>query len=141
MREHARVFLSSLKPLKRKEGGSSFEGTSMRNYCSWCHQADEPSSLPGQSSVQTITKSPTCPQCHRAITLITIRRACEMVSKSKRTMYQWMEKGLVSTVRSSSGTPLVCLSSLFSPSEEEARQHLRERRDELEQSGRKREVS
>lgn len=113
----------------------------MRNYCSWCHQADEPSSLPGQSSVQTITHSPTCPQCHRAITLITIRRACEMVSKSKRTMYQWMEKGLVSTVRSSSGTPLVCLSSLFSPSDEEARQYMRERRDALEKSMRKHEVS
>lgn len=111
----------------------------MRNYCSWCHQADEPSSLPG--SVQTTRNSPSCPQCQRAIILITIRKACEMVSKSKRTMYQWMEKGLVSTVRSSSGTPLVCLSSLFSPSEKEARQHLRERRDALEKRMRKREVS
>jgi len=56
-------------------------------------------------------------------------------------MYQWMEKGLVSTVRSSGGTPLVCLSSLFSPSDEEARQHLRERRYALEKRMRKREVS
>jgi len=139
--EHACAFLSSLKPLKRKEGNTSFGGTAMRNYCTWCHQADEPLSLPGKPPVQNIIKSPTCPHCHRAITLITIRRACEMVSKSKRTMYQWMEKGLVSTVRSSSGTPLVCLSSLFSPSEEEARQHLRERRDSLEKSVRKHEVS
>lgn len=113
----------------------------MKNYCSWCHQADEPLSLPSQPSTQDITKSPTCPQCHRAITLITIRRACEIVNKSKRTMYQWMGNGLVSTLRTSSGTSLVCLSSLFSPSDEEAHQHLRERRGALEKSVRKRAVS
>jgi hypothetical protein len=102
----------------------------MRNYCSWCHQADEHSSLPGQPPVQGITKSPTCPQCHRSITLITIRRACEMVSKSKRTMYQWIEKGMVSTVRCSSGAPLICLTSLFAPTDEEFRDHLRDKREQ-----------
>ena len=113
----------------------------MMNYCNWCHQAEEPFSSPGQPLVQNVPKSPTCPRCHRAITLITIRKACEMVSKSKRTIYQWIERGLVSTVRTARGTPLICLSSLFSPSDEEARQHLRERRDYLEESVRKRKVS
>lgn len=42
----------------------------MTNYCTWCHQADEPSSLPGQPTEQGIAKSPTCPRCHRTITLI-----------------------------------------------------------------------
>ena len=91
----------------------------MTNYCTWCHQADEPSSLPGQPTEQGIAKSPTCPRCHRTITLITIRKACDLVCKSKRTMYQWIDKGLVSIVRSTSGTPLVCFSSLFVPSGEE----------------------
>ena len=104
----------------------------MTNYCPWCHQADEPCSLPGQPTVQGIAKSPTCPRCHRAITLITIRRACEMVNKSKRTMYQWINNGLVSKVRSASGAPLVCFSSLFAPSDEEADEHSEESRDYLE---------
>lgn len=90
------------------------------NYCAWCHQAEEPLSLPGQPFVQSIPKAPTCPSCQCIITLVTIRKACELVCKSKRTIYQWIEKGLVSTVRTASGTPLVCLSSLFAPRDEES---------------------
>lgn len=113
----------------------------MKNYCSWCHQADEPLSLPGQPAMPNNPKSPTCASCHRPIMLITISKACELVSKSKRTLYQWIEKGLVSVVRTSGGTPLVCLSSLFAPSEHEVREHLQSKRDELKKSVRKRAVS
>jgi hypothetical protein len=113
----------------------------MKNYCSWCHQADEPLSLPGQAPMPNTPKSLTCPSCYRPIMLITICKACELVSKSKRTLYQWIERGLVSTVRTTSGTPLVCLTSLFAPSNEEAREHFRPKRDVLEQTVRKREVS
>lgn len=113
----------------------------MINYCVWCHQADEPLSLPGQPAVRAVAKSPTCPQCHRMITFITIRKACELVSKSKRTMYEWIDKGLVSTVRSSSGAPLICLSSLFAPSKDEVREHLRQKHHHFKESVRKREVS
>jgi len=56
-------------------------------------------------------------------------------------MYKWIEKGLVSTVRTATGAPLICLSSLFNPSEEQIREHLRERRNHLEKTVRKREVS
>src|SRR5713101_1165728 len=101
----------------------------MTNYCSWCHQADEPLSLPAQPPALTISKSPLCPQCHRPVTLVTIGRACEIVSKSKRTIYQWMENGLISTVRTSGGAPLICFSSLFTPSEKEFGEYMQEKRD------------
>jgi hypothetical protein len=58
-------------------------------------------------------KSPACPECRREITLITIRRACEIVCKSRQTIYRWIRQELVSTLRSANGQQLVCLSSLF----------------------------
>ena len=105
----------------------------MKNYCGWCHQADMPFSLPGQTQVQTASKFPTCPQCHRAITLITMRKACELVSKSKRTLYQWIDKGLVSMIRSASGSPLICLTSLFIPSDEELNKCPQKKEDDTEE--------
>lgn len=112
----------------------------MTNYCTWCHQAEESFSLPGQPLVQSIPKSPTCPRCHRAITLITIRKACELVSKSKRTIYQWIEKRFVSTVRTASGSPLVCLSSLFAPRDEETGESVQQQRTVGKESVQKRAI-
>jgi excisionase family DNA binding protein len=45
--------------------------------------------------------------------LIGITAAAEVVKVSRKTIYQWIEKGLVSTVRSAAGRQLVCFSSLF----------------------------
>ena len=95
----------------------------MEKYCSWCHQSNR---LLSQPSVQNTPKSPICPLCHRTVTLITIRRACDLVSKSKKTIYTWIDKGLVTVVRSASGGPLICLSSLFIPTSEEGDDRIRE---------------
>ena len=89
----------------------------MNSYCSWCHQTEDCLQIPGKPLMHNSAKYPSCPQCSREIKLITIRRACEVVSKSKKTIHEWVNKGLVSTVRSASGTPLICLSSLFVPSD------------------------
>lgn len=86
---------------------------SHNGYCCWCHQSDDPFSIAGQYAHGSIW--PTCPQCHRPIILVTIRKASEVSSKSRRTIYQWIDKRLVSAVRTASGAPLICLSSLFSP--------------------------
>jgi excisionase family DNA binding protein len=47
------------------------------------------------------------------ITLISITAAAQVVNVSRKTIYQWIEKGLISTVRSAAGRQLVCFSSLF----------------------------
>ncbi len=108
----------------------------MKNYCGWCHQSDDALSLPGQLLPQN-APSPACPQCHRSITLVAIRKACELVGKSKRTIYQWIDKGLVSTVRSASGAPLICMSSLFAPADEKAHESSQKRHDQMKKTVRK----
>ena len=91
----------------------------MKNYCTWCHQTDEFLTSPGKPIAPISLKSPTCPQCHREITLMTFPRACQIVGISRKTMYQWVDKKLVSAVRSASGRLLICFSSLFDPSDED----------------------
>jgi excisionase family DNA binding protein len=112
----------------------------MTTYCAWCHQADEYSSLPGQPRKNT-AKSPTCPRCRRDIALVTIRKACEIVGKSARTIHRWIEDGRVTAVRTSGGAPLICLSSLFVPDDEEFRECLRRELDPLKKSVPKRAIS
>jgi hypothetical protein len=41
----------------------------MKNFCNWCHQGDEALASPEKPAVQTSAKAPTCPQCHRGITI------------------------------------------------------------------------
>jgi hypothetical protein len=90
----------------------------MKNFCNWCHQGDAGLASQEKPVVQASAKAPICPQCRRGITLVTIPKACEIVSVSRKTMYQWIDKGLVSTMRSASGRLLICLTSLFGPSNE-----------------------
>jgi uncharacterized protein YbaR (Trm112 family) len=85
----------------------------MMEYCSWCHQSLESHRVTGQTTLLTPTKPLACPECRREITLITIRRACEIVCKSRQTIYRWIRQELVSTLRSANGQQLICLSSLF----------------------------
>jgi hypothetical protein len=89
----------------------------MTDYCSWCHQTDDGGQPADQPAMHNALAYPNCPKCSRLIKLITIRKACEVVSKSKKTIHEWMNKGLVSSMRSASGTPLICYSSLFVPQE------------------------
>jgi excisionase family DNA binding protein len=84
----------------------------MENSCSWCHQNDV-ILFPGVLSAQDTHRSPRCPGCARVITLISITAAAQVVNVSRKTIYQWIEKGLISTVRSAAGRQLVCFSSLF----------------------------
>ena len=90
----------------------------MENYCGWCHQTDDPLLLPGKRIVLALQKSFACPQCHREIALISLRKAAEIAGVSRKTIYQWINKGLVSTVRIANGRLLICFSSLFKPSSE-----------------------
>jgi excisionase family DNA binding protein len=97
----------------------------MRNYCGWCHQADEPLLLPGNPPVRNSPNSLACPQCRREIALIQIHQACKIVGVSRKTMYQWIDKGQVSAVRSASGRLLICFSSLFGALKEEIRERVK----------------
>jgi len=62
-----------------------------------------------------------CPECGRSIKLVAIRTASEIVGVSRKTMYQWIDKGWVSTARIASGRQLVCLTSLLHDSSREDR--------------------
>src|SRR6266566_2281151 len=85
----------------------------MENYCEWCHQGDGSVALPAVPSLQNAMRSPRCPKCERVIALISITTASQVVNVSRKTIYLWIEKGLVSTVRIAGGRQLVCFSSLF----------------------------
>ena len=89
----------------------------METYCEWCHQGDHSVPLPAVPSLQNALKSPRCPKCQRGIALISITTASQVVNVSRKTIYLWIEKGLVSTVRIAGGRQLVCFSSLFSKSD------------------------
>lgn len=102
----------------------------MKDHCNWCHQSEAPIFLADHSGPLDMGKSFRCPQCDRGITLVTIRRACELVNVSKKTMYHWIHKGRVSTQKIASGRRLICLSSLLIPSGKDSDVHLELRIDE-----------
>ena len=83
--------------------------TGLSSACSWCHQGAE--AVP-QARAQSYTTTQ-CPECRRAITLVTIETACKTVRVSRKTMYAWIEKGWARSVQVSSGRSLLCFSSLF----------------------------
>ena len=62
-----------------------------------------------------------CPNCQAAIRLVSITRACQATKVSRKTMYKWIQKGHVTSVRISSGRRLICFSSLFLPNHSVAR--------------------
>ena len=92
----------------------------MESPCSWCHQGNNSVKTPVVPLLQHSLKSPRCPLCQRAIALVSVTTASAAVNVSRKTIYQWIEKGLVSTVRSAGGRQLVCFSSLFNQSCEAA---------------------
>ena len=86
----------------------------MKDYCTWCHQADG-ISYPALASTFASSRSILCALCSRAIVLIDVRHACEIVGKSRKTIYQWIHTERVKTVRVAGGRQLICYSSLFLP--------------------------
>jgi excisionase family DNA binding protein len=88
----------------------------MDSYCPWCHQTEHIFAMPETPALQDPVRSPKCPQCHRLISLVGITSAAKVMNVSRKTIYQWIDKGLVTTCRTASGRQLVCYSSLFNGS-------------------------
>jgi hypothetical protein len=97
--------------------GNSVGQRGFQDHCYWCHQTGDPTLSVGESIPQRINTSIKCPQCQRPITLITIRKACELVGVCKKTMYCWICKGRVHTLKIASGRKMICLSSLLAPND------------------------
>ena len=77
--------------------------------CLWCHQGDQP--LPEvQLRKPEVTQ---CPICHRSIALVTIEIACRAIQVSRKTLYKWIDKGMVQRVKAANGRSRLCFSSLF----------------------------
>jgi len=90
----------------------------MKNYCKLCHQADDFKSpqLAAGASNKTASAYPTiCQACRREIFLIDISQACRIAGTSRKTIHNWINKGLITTVRFANGRQLVVYSSLFLP--------------------------
>jgi hypothetical protein len=60
-------------------------------YCDWCRQGNEPIPM---VRLHTPNMSE-CPTCHKSITLVTIVVASRTLGVSRKTIYNWMEKGWV----------------------------------------------
>ncbi len=93
----------------------------MKNYCELCHQADDhvpPQLVIGTPSAIYPDCSQTCSACSRKIILIDIKIACQITRKSRKTMYAWIKKGLVTTLLLADMRQLVVYSSLFLPKPE-----------------------
>jgi hypothetical protein len=88
-------------------------------YCLWCHQAADPARDSGIQPVGLPKPSGRCPRCQRGINLVTINTACASVGVTRKTMYHWIEKGIVKTIRISAGRQLICFSTLFAPNEDD----------------------
>jgi hypothetical protein len=56
---------------------------------------------------------PLCSQCCDAVPMITADQAREMVSTSTRTIYRWIEEGLIHNTETPEGVVFVCPRSLF----------------------------
>jgi hypothetical protein len=86
----------------------------MKNYCEWCHQADE-WSCPNIEVTTKIGHLIHCQKCHREILLVTVSRAARIAGVSNQTIYDWIRKGWVSTVVCAAGRKKVCYSSMYQP--------------------------
>jgi hypothetical protein len=64
----------------------------MKNYCEWCHQADD-WLCPKIEIPQKIGHPVHCPKCEREILLVTITRAARIAGVSTQSIYDWIRKG------------------------------------------------
>jgi excisionase family DNA binding protein len=78
------------------------------NDCDWCHQSADGVPLPHDSLLPL-----RCPNCQRQIVLVGIQRAAKVVGVSKKTIYNWIERGCVTVTQTAGGRQLICFSSLF----------------------------
>jgi hypothetical protein len=81
--------------------------------CAWCHQNNDPDGVPDAPSTHSPARAARCPQCHREIVFINITGAAKVANVCRKTIYQWIEKGWVTTVKNASGRQLICFTSLF----------------------------
>ena len=85
----------------------------MDSACTWCHQSNQSFATPETPALQDPVRCPKCPRCHRSIAFVGITSAAKVMNVSRKTIYQWIEKGFVTVCRTASGRQLICYSSLF----------------------------
>jgi hypothetical protein len=86
-------------------------------FCSVCHQADH-LRYPYLGQMDISIRVMKCPTCDREIVLIGIVTASKCLHVTRQTIYNWINSGRCSALRSSSGRVLIYYSSLFWPHEE-----------------------
>ena len=85
----------------------------MKNYCDWCHQADD--YTPPLKATLAVIKTMCCATCERQIVLLPLVQAAKVMCVCRPTMREWINKQRVNIVRTATGRALICYSSMFRP--------------------------
>jgi hypothetical protein len=86
--------------------------------CPRCHQSDDHQIF--ELPKDRVARQPiVCPTCKRKVILISIALAAKILGKSRQTIYDWKEEGIISCLLDAKGRPLIIYSSLFLPLDDE----------------------
>jgi hypothetical protein len=86
--------------------------------CPRCHQSDDYQIF--ELPKDRVARQPiVCPTCKRKVILISITLAAKVLGKSRQTIYDWKDEGIIGYVLDAKGRPLIIYSSLFLPLDDE----------------------
>jgi len=85
--------------------------------CPRCHQSDDHPIF--ELPKNRVARQPIVfPTCKREVILITIALAARVLGKSRQTIYDWKDEGVIDYLLDAKGRPLIIYSSLFLPLDE-----------------------
>jgi hypothetical protein len=87
--------------------------------CPLCHQSDDHQIF--ELPKDRVARQPiVCPTCKRKVVVISITLAAKVLGKSRQTIYDWKDEGIIGYVLDAKGHPLIIFSSLFLLLDDEA---------------------
>jgi hypothetical protein len=86
--------------------------------CPLCHQSDDHQIFELPKDI--VARQPiVCPTCQRKIIVISITLAARILGKSRQTIYDWKDEGIIGYLLDAKGHLLIIYSSLFLPIDDE----------------------
>jgi hypothetical protein len=87
--------------------------------CPLCHQSDDHQVF--ELPKGTVARQPiVCPTCKRKVIVISITLAARILGKSRQTIYDWKDEGVIGYLLDAKGHTLIIYSSLFLPLDDKA---------------------
>jgi hypothetical protein len=82
--------------------------------CPLCHQSDDHHIFELPKDI--VVRQPIlCPSCRRKVVLISVTIAARILGKSRQTIYDWKDEGIIGYLLDAKGRPLIIYGSLFLP--------------------------